>query len=39
MKTNFKDGFPRGYLPYAIDPVKADKLWELTERLIEEALK
>ena len=38
-ETNFQNGFPFGYLAYAVDPENAKKLWTVTEEMIENARK
>ena len=38
-ETNFKDGFPFGYVSYAVDSENAKKLWTVTEEMIKNARK
>ena len=34
LKSGFKNGYPKGPIPYAINPDNAKKLWEISENLI-----
>jgi NAD(P)-dependent dehydrogenase (short-subunit alcohol dehydrogenase family) len=34
LKIGFKDGYPKGYLAYAVDHDNAKKLWEISEKLV-----
>ena len=34
LKSGFKNGYPKGPVPYAINPENAKKLWDLSEKLV-----
>ena len=38
LKIGFKNGYPKGYLAYAVDHDNAKKLWEISEKLVASVL-